>query len=82
MDIGKLYRQLIVKDTFISYLVCRNNVDYNRKIAQVNELLRGLCLWESFVYIDINSIVVAHLADGLHFIETSKLYMAKILLEC
>ena len=71
IKIGKTCQQIGgVNDVFISSITCRRNNEETKKVKEVNDFLRELCVGENFYFINNDFIKMEHLwKDGLHLLD-------------
>ena len=63
---GQLARSQGVSKVFISSIIVRKGVHYERRASAINRILRDGCNQYGFIYIDNNNITRGELQDGLH----------------
>ena len=66
-EIGCTWKSFNMKEVFISFVLCRNEVILSNQINGTNELLNKLCKENYFNYISNSNITSSHLSkDGIH----------------
>ena len=67
IEIGRTCKSFNVKEEFISFVLCRNEVILSNQINRTNELLNKLCKENGFIYISNSNITPSHLSkDDIH----------------
>ena len=68
VQIGQNARKQGVKNVLISGIICRRGMHFQKRIFNINRMVRELCLELEFIFIDNSNIFIQHLneADGLH----------------
>ena len=67
IEIGRTCKSFNLKEVFISFVVCPNEVILSNQINRTNELLNKLCKENDFIYISNSNITPSHLSkDGIH----------------
>ena len=70
LQIGRTCRQSGVKDISISSITYRSNANEMKKVREINNILKSLCVTENFIFICNDSIGKEHLwKDGLHLLD-------------
>ena len=70
LQIGRTCRQSGVKDIFISSITYRSNPNEMKRVREINNILKSMCVAENFIFICNDSIGKEHLwKDGLHLLD-------------